>query len=71
MWSRPSDTSNGHFAVLGGFLFARVVVWILATDRPFQFQKRGQFLISMHNEALSVIAVRVSNPDCSPFGVNG
>jgi hypothetical protein len=23
-----------------------------------------------HNETLSVAAIRVSNPDCSPFGIN-
>jgi hypothetical protein len=33
-------------------------------NRPFQFQKRGQLFIGMHNETLSV-TVRVNNPDGS------
>jgi len=32
----------------------------------FQFQKIGQFLIREYNETFSVVAMRVSNPDCSP-----
>jgi len=41
------------------------------TNRPFQFQKRSQVYIGLHNKALSVLAVRVSNPDCSPVRVYG
>jgi hypothetical protein len=40
-----------------------------AASRRFQFQKRRQLLIGVHNEALSVIAVRIRNPDCSPAEV--
>jgi hypothetical protein len=29
----------------------------------FQFHKRSQFFIRVHNETLSVAAMRVSNPD--------
>jgi hypothetical protein len=36
----------------------------------FQFQKRSQLFILSHNEALTV-AMRVSNPDRSPVGING
>jgi hypothetical protein len=32
----------------------------------FKFEKRGQPFIRSHNETLSVIAVRVCNPDCAP-----
>jgi hypothetical protein len=39
-------------------------------NRPFHFQKSSQDFIGAHNEMLS-IAMRVSNPDCSPFGING
>jgi hypothetical protein len=35
-----------------------------------QFQKRSQLFICSHNETLSVVAMRVSNPDCSPVGMN-
>jgi hypothetical protein len=41
------------------------------TDRPLQFQKRRQLFIRAHNETLSVVAMRVCNPDCSPVGING
>jgi hypothetical protein len=39
--------------------------------RRFEFNKRGQLLIDVHNETLSVVAVRVSNADRSPVGING
>jgi len=39
-------------------------------NRCFQFHKRGQFFIRVHNETLSVIAVCVSNEDRSPVGIN-
>jgi len=38
--------------------------------RPFQFHKRSKHFIGMHDETLSV-AMSVSNPDCSPFTVQG
>jgi hypothetical protein len=31
----------------------------------------SQLLISTHNETLSVAALGVHNPDCSPLGTNG
>jgi hypothetical protein len=40
------------------------------TNRPFQFQKCSQQFIRTHNESLSV-AMRVNNPDCSPFNIDG
>jgi hypothetical protein len=39
------------------------------TNRPFQFQKRSQLIIGVHNETLSVVAMRVNNPDCSPLRI--
>jgi len=38
---------------------------------PFQFQKRSQLFIGVYNETLSVIAVRINNPDRSPLTING
>ena len=35
-----------------------------------QFDKRGQLFIRSHNETLSVVSMRVNNPDCSPVGFN-
>jgi len=37
----------------------------------FEFEKRSQFFIRTHNETLSVVAVCVCNPDCSPLEING
>jgi hypothetical protein len=41
-----------------------------SADRRFEFHKRGQLFIRVHNETLSVVAVCVSNPDRSPIGIN-
>jgi hypothetical protein len=34
------------------------------------FNESGQLFIRSHNETLSVVAVRVCNPDRSPVGIN-
>ena len=39
-------------------------------NRRFKFQKRSQLFIRVHNETLSVVPMRVSNPDCSPVRVD-
>jgi len=36
-------------------------------NRPRWFQKRAQYFIRTHNETLSVIAVCIDSPDCSPL----
>jgi hypothetical protein len=38
----------------------------IATNRRFKFHERGQLFIRTHNETLSIIAMRVFNPDRSP-----
>jgi hypothetical protein len=38
---------------------------------PGRPEKRSQLFICMHNEALSIVAVRIGNPDRSAFGVHG
>jgi hypothetical protein len=40
-------------------------------NRRFEFQKRSQLFIRVHNETLSVAAMCVSNPDRSPFTIHG
>jgi hypothetical protein len=40
-------------------------------NRPLQFQKRGQHFIGANDETPSIVAVRVHNPDCSAFNING
>jgi hypothetical protein len=39
-------------------------------NRRFNFHKRSQLLIRVHNEAFSVVAMCVCNPDRSPAGIN-
>jgi hypothetical protein len=39
--------------------------------RRFKVQKRRQLFIGTHDEALSVAAMSVGNPDRSPVGING
>jgi hypothetical protein len=41
------------------------------TNRPFQFQERSQLFIRTHNKAVSVVAMRVHNPDRSPTRIQG
>jgi len=36
----------------------------------FKFNKRRQQFTRSHDETLSVVAVRVNNPDRSPVGIN-
>jgi hypothetical protein len=38
--------------------------------RRFEPPKRNQLFIGLHNETFPVAAVRVSNPDRSPVGIN-
>ena len=38
-------------------------------NRRFQFNKRSQLFIHVHNETLSVAAIRVNNPDRSPVAI--
>jgi hypothetical protein len=39
-------------------------------NRRFEFDKSRQLFIRVHNEPLSVAAMRVCNPDRSPVGIN-
>jgi hypothetical protein len=43
----------------------------VSPSRRFQFQKCGQHFIRMHNETLSVVMMRICNPDRSPVSING
>ncbi|MGC1323153.1 MAG: hypothetical protein WA849_13295 [Candidatus Udaeobacter sp.] len=40
------------------------------TNRRFEFQERRQFVIGTHNVTFAITAMRVSNPDHSPVGIN-
>jgi len=39
-------------------------------NRRFEFDESRQLFIRAHNETLSVVAMRVCNPDRSPAGIN-
>jgi hypothetical protein len=41
------------------------------TIRRFEFEKSRQLFIRVCNETLFVVAMRISNPDCSPAGIHG
>jgi hypothetical protein len=41
-----------------------------SANRRFEFHKRRQLFIRTHNETLSVVAMCVNNPDCSPLRVD-
>jgi hypothetical protein len=38
--------------------------------RPFQFNKHAELFIRANNEAISVVAVRVNDPECPPVGIH-
>jgi hypothetical protein len=45
--------------------------WLsVRANHRFHLHKSRQLFIGMHNETLSVVAMRVCNPDCSPVGIN-
>jgi hypothetical protein len=41
-----------------------------SANRRFKFDERSQLLTRVHDEVLTVVAVRISNPDRSPVGIN-
>jgi hypothetical protein len=47
-----------------------LILWTDGSNRRFKFDKCRQFFIGSNNEPLSVVAMRVSNPDRSPAGIN-
>jgi hypothetical protein len=38
---------------------------------PLKFKKRRKLFVATNDETVSVIAVRVSNPDCAPVRIHG
>jgi hypothetical protein len=39
----------------------------MSTNDSREFKKRSQLIISAHDETLSIAALRINNPDCSPL----
>jgi TolB-like protein len=35
------------------------------------YDRRAKLFVGVHNKALSVLAMSVNNPDCSPVGIDG
>jgi hypothetical protein len=54
---------------VGGLRRLRFVAMRADDESRLEFQKRSQLFIRVHNEALSVAAMCVNNPDCSPFAI--
>jgi len=55
---------------LSSFIFTAPAPVFLSQNRRVEFEKGGQLFIRTHNETLSVAAMRVNNPDCSPVGID-
>ena len=62
-----SDSSDAEF---GKNLANLSNQFAASANRRFKFHKRSQLFIRTHNETLSVVAMRVCNPDRSPVGIN-
>jgi hypothetical protein len=43
---------------------------LAARTHSFEFHKRPQLFISAHDETLSIVAMCVNNPNCSPDGID-
>jgi hypothetical protein len=57
-----SRAASGH----GVFAFCQK----MGGNYSREFKKRSQLFVGVHNEALTVAAMRISNPDRSPVGIN-
>ena len=44
---------------------------LMVANLRFEFQKRTQYPICAHNETLSIVAMRVRNPDGSRLRIYG
>jgi hypothetical protein len=47
-----------------------LILWTDYANRRFEFKKRSQLFIRLHNERLSVVALCVNSEDRSPVGIN-
>jgi hypothetical protein len=66
----PPDSDPFSDAEFGKNLASVSNQFAASPNHGFQFYKRSQLFIRMHNETLSVAAMCVSNPDRSPFEIN-
>jgi hypothetical protein len=63
IFARALTRYGGFTRSAGLWAFCRIESPIRVRQTPSAFHR-------VHNEPLSVVAVRVRNPDCSPFGIN-
>src|SRR5213080_3791504 len=61
-WQHMVDCHTGGAIGAVNFINGRVT-------RRFEFQKHCQLFVRTHNEELTVAAMCVNNPDCSPFTI--
>jgi hypothetical protein len=59
----PPDSDLLIYADSGTTSASMSIQNVAATNRRFEFDKRRQLFIRTYNEPLSVVAVRVNNPD--------
>ena len=69
---RGIENCDGRL-IFGADYLPAVSEWPDSDDchvKPFQFKKRSQLFFRTHNETLSVVAMRVNDPDRLPVGIN-
>jgi hypothetical protein len=64
------DFNDCHFTGQR-FVFALCGCQKMSGNHPREFKKRSLPIIRMHNETLTIVAMRISNPDRSPVGIHG
>ena len=69
---KPPPSDSDPFSDAGVWKKSRLFVnqFVASAGCRFQFHKSSQLFIHPHSEALFVIAMCGSNPDCSPVGIN-
>jgi hypothetical protein len=67
----PPDSDPFNSVEFGENLAKQSRQFAASAKRRFESHKRSQLFIRVNNETLPVVAVRVSNEDCSPVGIHG
>jgi hypothetical protein len=70
-WQRVDETFKGALGFSSTAADNRRLILFDGANHRFEFYKRRHFFIRVHNKTLAVVAVRVSNPDCSSLRING
>jgi hypothetical protein len=67
----PPDSDPFSDVEFGKHLARLSSQFAASANLQFEFHKRSELFIGTHDETLSIIAIRVSNPDCSPVTIHG